>query len=391
VSLSAGGLSRLAGFDIPLGEAAKKLAAIGIPSEPEGTDRLNATVPSFRPDVTIEEDLVEEVMRLVGYDRAPARLPRGSGAPATSPEALADRARDLLAAAGLSEIVSWAFVPRSWSAPLGASLSEGVVVKNPISADYEVMRTSLLPGLVDAAKRNVARGTRDFGLYEVGAVVWRGADAKHDPKEPTYAAAILVGRRAGWLRPGEPLDYYDAKGIATELLRGLGISSPRFVPLKEGVLLHPGAGASIRSGTGELSFGQVGEIHPRVLRALGLEERALYLEVLLDVVSGVRRPIRSAPPPRFPTATRDISFWIDEGVSADDQRALLTSTAEPLLEDLAVLEDYRDPRYVPPGKKGMLWTLTYRAADRTLTDGEVDAAHARVVAVLKASPSVAIR
>src|SRR4029077_3427238 len=102
-------------------------------------------------------------------------------------------------------------------------------------------------------------------------------------------------------------------------------------------------------------------------------------------------PIRSAPPPRFPAATRDISFWIDEDVSADDQRALLTSTAEPLLEDLAVLEDYRDPRYVPPGKKGMLWTLTYRAGDRTLTDGEVDAAHARVVAALKASPSVSIR
>ena len=108
-------------------------------------------------------------------------------------------------------------------------------------------------------------------------------------------------------------------------------------------------------------------------------------------VSGARKPVRSVSPPRFPSSTRDISFWIDAGVAADDQRTLLMSTAEPLLRELAVLEDYRDPKYAPPGKKGMLWTLTYRADDRTLTDAEVDAAHARIVAVLKASPSVTIR
>ena len=97
------------------------------------------------------------------------------------------------------------------------------------------------------------------------------------------------------------------------------------------------------------------------------------------------------PPPRFPAVTRDISFWIDAAVTADEQRALLVSGAGPLLRDLAVLEDYRDPKYAPAGKKGMLWSLTYRADDRTLTDAEVDAAHARVVAALKASPSIVIR
>ena len=97
------------------------------------------------------------------------------------------------------------------------------------------------------------------------------------------------------------------------------------------------------------------------------------------------------PPPRFPSATRDLSFWIDAAVTADEQRAAFLAAAEPLLKDVAVLEEFRDPKYVPAGKKGMLWTMTYRADDRTLTDAEVDAAHARVVGALKAASAIQIR
>jgi phenylalanyl-tRNA synthetase beta chain len=395
VTLSLAGLTRLAGFEIPLAQAADKLGAIGIATAPDGAEQLAATVPTFRPDITIEEDLVEEVMRLVGYDRAPARLPRGSGAPAPSPEGLADRARDALAAIGLAEIVSWGFVPRAWLAALGGPLADGIALKNPISADYEVMRTSLLPGLVDAARRNVARSLPDVGLFEVGPVVRRAADAKEPPAESARAAAILVGRRPGWLKPDEPVDFYDLKQIARELLRALGVEAARFVPAAAGTapaLFHPGVSAELRTGGDDgRVIGRAGEIHPRLRRTLGLDARALYLEVALEAIAGERRPVRSVSPPRFPASSRDISFWIDAGVTADQQRTLLLSAAEPLLRDLAVLEDYRDPRYAPPGKKGMLWTLVYRADDRTLTDAEVDAAHARIVAALKAAPSIVLR
>ncbi|HEY4392413.1 MAG TPA: phenylalanine--tRNA ligase subunit beta [Polyangia bacterium] len=395
VTLSLAGLTRLAGFEIPLAQAAEKLRAIGIASAPDGADQLAATVPTFRPDITIEEDLVEEVMRLVGYDRAPARLPRGSGAPAPSPEALADRAREALAALGLTEIVSWGFVPRPWLAALGGPLADGIALKNPISADYEVMRTSLLPGLVDAARRNLARSLPDVALFEVGPVVRRAADPKEAPVESPMAAAILVGRRPGWLKPDDPIDFYDLKQMARELLRTLGVEGARFAPapaVPASALFHPGVSAELRTG-GDAGhgIGRAGEIHPRICRTLGLEARAFYLEVALAAIAGERRPVRSAPPPRFPASSRDVSFWIDAGVTADQQRALLAATAEPLLRDLAVLEDYRDPRYAPPGKKGMLWTLVYRADDRTLTDAEVDAAHAKIVAALKAAPSVVLR
>jgi phenylalanyl-tRNA synthetase beta chain len=405
VSLSMAGLKRLAGFDIPVAEAAKHLASVEIAAQPaEDGQSLTATVSTFRPDVTIEEDLVEEVMRLHGYDRVPARLPAGSRAPATSPEALADRARDTLAALGLHEAATWAFVPRAWLLALGGGrkehpLADGIVVKNPISADYEVMRTSLLPGLLDAAKRNLARGVADVALFEVGPVVRRpesaggnGKDAKEPPREPVYAGALWVGRHAGWLKPGEGLDFFDAKRTAGELLRALGVSTPVYRARTDGGLLHPGAGADIfADAQASQPVGLVGELHPRLAAALGLEARALYLEIALDAVAGAGRPVRSAPTPRYPSAARDVSFWIDVAVTADAQRAALAAAAEPLLRGLAVLEDFRDPKYAPPGKKGMLWTLTYRADDRTLTDAEVDAAHARVVAALKSAHSIAIR
>lgn len=334
-------------------------------------------------------------MRLVGYDHAPARLPRGSGAPAPSPEALADRARDALAAIGLTEIMSWGFVPRPWLAALGGALADGVALKNPISADYEVMRTSLLPGLVDAARRNLARSVADVALGEVGPIILRSSDSKEPFVQSTAAAAILVGRRPGWLQPEAPCDFFDVKQIARELLRALGVEAPRFVPATPTTstsLFHPGVSAEIRTGgaDGRL-IGLAGEIHPRLRRTLGLDATAFYLEVALDAIAGERRPVRSVVPPRFPASSRDLSFWIDTGVSADAQRALLASAAEPLLRDLAVLEDYRDPRYAPAGKKGMLWTLVYRADDRTLTDAEVDAAHARIVTALRGAPTVVLR
>src|SRR4029079_19738049 len=143
------------------------------------------------------------------------------------------RARDALAAQGLHEAVTWGFVPRAWLKALGKgragrALDEGVVVKNPISADYEVMRTSLFPGLDEAARRNLMRGVPDVALFEVGPVVLRGADAKEHPSEPMIAAGILIGRGPEWLKPGATLDFYDAKRIVDELLRALGIDEPSY-------------------------------------------------------------------------------------------------------------------------------------------------------------------
>ena len=221
-------------------------------------------------------------------------------------------------------------------------------------------------------------------------MVWRATDAKEPPDESIQAAAMLVGRRPDWLRPGAAVDFYDGKRVAAELLRGLGVASARFVPVRDG-LLHPGAGAAIEIEGRAGPVGRSARFTPASRGLWGWSSGPSTSRSMLDALAGGRRAIRSVPPPRFPAATRDISFWIDVAITADEQRALLASSAGPLLRDLAVLEDYRDSKYAPAGKKGMLWSLTYRSDDRTLTDAEVDAAHARAVAALKAIPSVLIR
>lgn len=389
-------LRHIAGFDIPADEAVARLRAIEFSAETRG-EALIAVAPTFRPDVTIPEDLVEEVMRLIGFDRAPAWLPAGGRAPEPSPERFADRARDTLAALGLHEIVGWAFVPRAALAALGEErLAAGITVQNPISSDYEVMRTSLLPGLADAARRNLARGVSDVRLFEVGPTVFPEAGDSHHRQVMT-AAGLLAGTRAGWLKPGGPLDFFDLKRVVIELLARLDVRAPRFTAFAGGTApsyLHPGISAAIDLTGADgmaLPLGVAGELHPLVARRLGIEAPAFYFELQIDGVSALEGGVRAAAPPRFPAVTRDVSFWIDATVSADQQRAAMRGSAEPLLRDIAVLEDFRDPRFVPAGKKGMLWTLTYRADDKTLTDGEVDAAHARAVAALGAALSIQIR
>jgi len=396
IALPLATLGRIAGFEIPADEALGLLRAIEFRADLKD-DVLVAVPPTFRPDVTIAEDLVEEVMRLIGLDRVPARLPPGGKAPEPSPERFADRARDTLAALGLHEIVGWAFVPRAALAALGeAKLAAAITVQNPISADYEVMRTSLLPGLAEAARRNLARGVSDVRLFEVGPTVFPEAGDSHH-RQLTTAAGLLAGTRAGWLKPGAPLDFFDLKRVVIELLARLGVRAPRFTACPAGTApsyLHPGVAAAIDVDRGDgtaFPLGLAGELHPVVARRLGIEVPAFYFELHIDGMDELGGGVRASAPPRFPAVTRDVSFWIDAAVSADQQRAAMRGSAEPMLREIAVLEDFRDPRFVPAGKKGMLWTLTYRADEKTLTDAEVDAAHARVVAALGAALAIQIR
>jgi phenylalanyl-tRNA synthetase beta chain len=154
--------------------------------------------------------------------------------------------------------------------------------------------------------------------------------------------------------------------------------------------LHPGVSARVFTQQGT-PLGCLGELHPSVARKLGVETAAFYFEIALAGLASFAGAFRTSTPPRYPAVARDVSFWIDAATSAATQRAAFLSAADPLLRDLAVLEDFRDPKYAPEGKKGMLWSMTYRAADHTLTDAEADAAHARVVKALAASFAIQIR
>jgi phenylalanyl-tRNA synthetase beta chain len=396
ITLTETKLRRLTGVPYKLDFAADALGRLGFKTEPvEGG--LRAAVPTFRPDVVEPEDLIEEVLRLGEYSRPAAQERiRANARSAPSPESPADRVRDLLAAAGLHEVVTWGFVAKRVlqalsqhrEDPADAILTDGVTVQNPMSEEYEVMRTSLLPGLMDAMGRNLARGAKDLGLFEVGTVVRKSGEVQ--PAESTYAAGMLVGKQPGWLTPGEPLDFFDIRGVVEVVLHGFGATGIQFDATHRAPFLHPGVSAGLRRPDGSL-LGCVGEIDPRVVRRLGVEARIFYFELCLGELGSAPSVARAVPSPRFPEIARDISFWIDAAVPAAVIREALLSSADPLLRDLAIHEDFRDPQRVPAGKKGMLWSMTYRADDHTLTDEEADAAHARVVGALSATHNFQVR
>ena len=366
---------------------ARLLEALGLGVRIDG-EALHVTVPTFRPDLTREIDLIEEVLRLHGYDRVESTIPALRAAPPELKHRLADRTRDLFNALGFDEAITYAFVaPRELAVfALAAPLDRPLRIANPLREEQSALRTMLLPGLVRAAARNVAHGVTDVRLFEVGHV-FSPKRAGDLPEERRHVAAILSGTRDGWLQRGERVDYFDLRGVIDELCQGLGHNVT--VERSEQSWLHPGVQGVVVGKDGVL-LGHLGELHPHVATALDLRERALVVELDLSTLAPLPPPALSTIP-RFPAVERDISFLIEARCSAAEITRAIAALEVPLLAAHAPREDYRDPSHVPPGQKSMLWSFTYRAADRTLTDVEVKKAHDEVISALTKNLGLRLR
>jgi len=373
----------LLGVEIADAEQARILTALGMTVTEKG-GVLEATVPTRRPDLTREVDLIEEIARLYGYDRVPATVPDLTAAPGPSGDRVGQRVRDALRGLGLDEVVTYAFIAPSVLQTLRPSPSP-LRLANPLREEQSAMRTTLLGGLLGALQRNVARGQTEVRLFEVGEI-FLPRPGSELPDERRQVAGVLAGHQDGWLRSGAPLDYSDTRGVVEELLAALGVVAD-FEPSRESHL-HPGVQARVLSGTRAL--GHVGELHPDVARALGIEARPFVFELGLDELGDAGWP-RVAELPRFPSVTRDLSFFVGAERPAREIGALLQTLRDPLCVEVRVLEDFRDPGKVPPGQKGMLWSFTYRASDRTLTDAEVQAMHDLLTERLKAALPITLR
>jgi phenylalanyl-tRNA synthetase beta chain len=388
VTIRASRASALTGVRLPRARIATLLGSLGLRVVPaDDDDVLAVECPTFRTDLTREVDLIEEVLRLHGFDQVPTTLASTEAAPSGGGDPRGALARQALTAAGYSEAITFGFTSPARIAALrlapGDRRAAPVALQNPMTVEQSVMRTSLLPNLLAALARNASFGVEDVALFEIGSVfLARGAGEL--PDEPSCVAGVLCGRRPGWLGPGDEVDFYDAKGAVERLLAAL-IGADRaatFAATDQVPYMHPGVCATIALPDGTV-VGEVGEIHPETRRALGVEARCFGFHLQLGALPAPG-PAQMRPVPRFPAVTRDLSFFVDEGVPAARVSELIAGAAEPLVERVTVLEDYRDPAHVPAGKKGMLWSITYRAPDRTLTDAEVDAAHEAIVAGLLA-------
>jgi phenylalanyl-tRNA synthetase beta chain len=375
----------LLGLDLSDAEIRATLERLDLSVRPDGSGSvatLLVGVPGHRGDLAREADLAEEIVRIRGLDHVPATLPSGGAAPAAAASGLAEAARDALMAAGMHETVSLAFAP---PATLGApGLPRAVVIRNPLREDCSTLRTWLLPGLLGALRRNCERGVTDVSIFEVGRVFTAHEEAGL-PDERLHAAGLLSGARAAWLSRGEPVDFFDLKGLIEEVGSTMRLGFG-FVASSH-AFLHPGAQAVVSTEQGPC--GWAGALHPALLRNEGLPA-ALAFEIDLETMA-LPGPAKLRPIPRHPAVVRDLSFFVDANVAWARLDDALRSTREPWLEAVRILEDYRDPARVPAGQKGIFLSLRYRASDRTLTDDEANAVHERVVAALARGFSISRR
>jgi phenylalanyl-tRNA synthetase beta chain len=320
-------------------------------------------------------------MRLHGYDNVPATLPRLAAPPSGRGDRRPDAVRTALTALGMSEAITYGFTSperiRALRLPEDDPRHRMVALRNPMSADHSVMRTSLLPNLLAAVARNLKHDVTDVALFEVGSVFLSTGEGAL-PDEPLRAAGVLCGRRAGWMGAGPEVDFFDARGAVDRIALELGVA-PGALRLEAdaGVLyLHPGATALLLLDGARV--GEVGEVHPDVRTAFEIGIRCFAFDLDLErLPQPGRRQMR--PIPRYPAVTRDVSLFVAADLPAGRVRELVR---DDLIEAVTILEEYRDPARVPAGQKGLLWSITYRSSEKTLTDAEVDARHEVLVASL---------
>ncbi|MFF9377444.1 phenylalanine--tRNA ligase subunit beta [Streptomyces griseoluteus] len=386
----------------------RRLQEIG--SDVYGQDELIVTVPSWRPDLTEPNDLAEEVIRLEGYENLPSTLPRPrSGRGLTHRQRLHRRIGRALAGAGYVEAPNYPFVSEQVFDQLGLDAGDPArrVVKlaNPLNDEEPALRTTLLPGLLGALRRNDGRGSHDLALFETGLVFLpreaaavaghlpvdrRPTDeeiARLDatlPEQPRHVAVALTGAReqAGWWGKGRPADWADAVEAARTVARETGaeliVRKAQYGPW------HPGrcAELAVVVDGAERVVGHAGELHPRVLKALGLPERTCAMEVDLDALEEAGDDTPQAPGiSTFPVATQDVALVVDKPVPAADVEAALREGAGELLESIRLFDVYENPEQLGEGRKSLAYALRFRAPDRTLTVDEASAARDAAVAV----------
>ena len=325
--------------------------------------------PSHRFDIGIEADLVEEVCRIHGYDNIPSQTPKAALGPRPKPlEQSGERQlKAQLAALGFQEVITYSFVDPVRQALLDPG-AQALALANPMSADQSVMRTNLLPGLVESLRFNQNRQQRRAQLFELGLCF----KPTESPAEPLDQALLLGGLMWGerapesWHGKPEAADFFDLKGVVERLLEWAGAKAPEFAPSNDPVL-HPGQQAAIRSG-GE-AIGRLGRLHPRIEGELELAAGVLVFEI--EGQAALSHPLRRFTEiPNTPRARRDLALLVDESVSAGQVRETLLGALGTALRELTLFDVYRS-KNIDSNKKSLAVGLTFQGASSTLTDEDI--------------------
>jgi phenylalanyl-tRNA synthetase beta chain len=381
IRLRAARILRVLGQTVPAADVPRILTPLGF-LVAEGRDAAEpgwlVTVPTYRVDVAREVDLIEEVGRHFGFDRLPTTFPALESAQAPPDERIGRdrRLRHVLTAAGFSESMTFAFVEREAALPFCEPGIEPVAIANPLSEKFAVLRPSLLPGLVDSCAHNRRRGRRDVQLFEIGSRVTSSGEAR-------AAGMVWAGTAVGahWSSPARPADFFDIKGAVERVCAAFGVT-PAFAAAERPWLVR-GRTAAVTTSAGPLAI--VGQLAPAIAEARGLPaaEEVYVAEIDIDALARIAAgdTLRAESLPRFPSIVRDVSILVDEALPAASVRGTIRSAAPDILASIVEFDRYQG-KGVPEGRVSLSLRLTFRSAERTLTDDEVEEAMTRIIDAL---------
>lgn len=398
-------VNRVLGTRLRTNDAASFLQRLGIGVDSSRDDVIVAQPPSWRWDLEREADMIEEVARIYGFQNIPVSTPqyRSAADHTRITHNRIARVAELMNASGFNEVVTMSFVSREAAREfrLSAEPDSGLALLNPLSEDLAVMRTSLVPGLLQVMKRNMSYRSTDLRLYEVGSIFVPVA-GQELPREDLVLAGLATGSRYPELwhfQRGEvttrgevdlavEVDFYDVKGAIETLLEGLGVTDAEFVPSKV-PFLHSGKSAdlAVRGRT----VGYLGELSPGKTREHGLEARAQIFEIFVEplFVAGCKESVFK-PIPRYPYVERDLSIIVEEKVSGDTIKQLISRLGHDIISSVILFDLYRGES-IPEGCRSLAFRIRYQSEDRTLTDAEVQEVHSQIAEMLAREVGAAMR
>jgi phenylalanyl-tRNA synthetase beta chain len=390
-------VQELLGIDIPLAEQKRYLASLQFGIQNGSEAEFTAEVPTFRVDLKREVDLIEEIARLYGVEKIPSSPPRGALGSHPFDSVYDDYAevRRILTACGLSEAQGQTLISSgSISALHGEeSINRVLRLENPLSSDMDVLRSSLLPGLVDSLRHNLHHQSGDIRLFEIGRVF---SGTGGEIREERRIAIAITGHRNNTFWSGEEreakLDIHDLKGIIEELFEQLGVRGVQWArneaPAQSASALYlEGATVSI----GKHPAGELGQLNPITARKYDLRDPVLMAEFNLDFVLSRRTQSKSLKPlPAFPSVRRDLAMVVEDSLPHEKVLAVVKQAKPQNLENVRLFDVFRG-KAIPSGHKSLAYAFTYRNAERTLTETEVNATHEKIVQQLKSQLNAEIR
>ncbi len=384
-------INQILGTDLSKDQMLKILTSLGFVFD----STINEMdIPSWRGDVSIIEDLAEEVARINGYDNIPVDLPSGKTTSSKWPQhVLVDQlVRSVLLSSGYSEAMTFSFVSQEaldkLRLPEKHELRSCVELKNPVSDDYKLMRTTLVPGLLESVARNISRQVRQVRLFETARVYQN----KKGQDEWPYVEKLFLGAALSSDNPGQVVTsgdelFYQAKGIIENICRQLRL--PMQVASKEFAFLHPGRSACVTIAGEEVGY--VGELHPQVASSFEIKQRVVLLELDLQALAALEfQPRAHRELPRYPMIERDLAFLADCNVRVQEILDLVESSGAANLESVSFFDIYRG-KQLADGKQSLAFKFIFRAPDRTLTVEDTDQAISMVVNLLREKLCIDLR